>query len=122
MDDFDAFDVAIVGGRVAGTVLGTLLGEAGYRVLIVDSTTFPSDTISTHFFRGAGLGSVLVRFGILEQVLAFGPPPLTHQLDFGGQDVEPSVSGPQDPGELGYGLSVRRVVLDQLLVEVQRRE
>jgi 2-polyprenyl-6-methoxyphenol hydroxylase-like FAD-dependent oxidoreductase len=120
LDDPDAIDVAIVGARVAGTVLGTLLGEAGFRVLIVDSTTFPSDTISTHFFRGAGLGSVLVRLGILEQVLALGAPPLTHQLDFGGEDVEPSVSGPQDPGELGYGLSVRRVVLDQLLVDRAR--
>ena len=48
--------------------------------------------MSTHFFRGAGLGSVLVRLGILEQVLALGPPPLAHQLDFDGQDVEPSVN------------------------------
>jgi len=120
LNDPDAFDVAIVGARVAGTVLGTLLGEAGYRVLIVDSTTFPSDTVSTHFFRGAGLGSVLVRLGILEEVLALGSPPLTHQLDFGGEDVEPSVSEAQDPGELGYGLSVRRVTLDQLLVDRAR--
>jgi flavin-dependent dehydrogenase len=105
---------------VAGTVLGTLLGEAGYRVLIVDSTTFPSDTISTHFFRGAGLGSVLVRLGVLERVLALGSPPLTHQLDFGGDDVEPSVGEAQDPGELGYGLSVRRVTLDKLLVDRAR--
>ena len=28
----DAFDVAIVGARVAGTVLGTLLGEAGVNI------------------------------------------------------------------------------------------
>jgi len=120
VDDPHVFDVAIVGARVAGTVLGTILGEAGFRVLIVDSTTFPSDTISTHFFRGAGLGSVLVRLGLLEEVLERGAPPLTHQLDFGGQDVEPTVSESQDPGELGYGLSVRRVVLDQLLVDRAR--
>jgi flavin-dependent dehydrogenase len=120
LDDPHVFDVAIVGARVAGTVLGTLLGEAGYRVLIVDSTTFPSDTISTHFFRGAGLGSVLVRLGLLEEVLERGAPPLTHQLDFAAEDVEPTVSESQDPGDLGYGLSVRRVVLDQLLVDRAR--
>jgi len=120
LDTNDAVDVAIVGARVAGSVLGTLLGEAGYRVVIVDSTTFPSDTISTHFFRGAGLGSVLVRLGLLEHVLALGSPPLTHQLDFAGQDIEPAVSEAQDPGDLGFGLSVRRVVLDQLLVDRAR--
>ncbi|HEY8636672.1 MAG TPA: FAD-dependent monooxygenase, partial [Candidatus Limnocylindrales bacterium] len=59
-------DVAIVGARVAGSVTAILLGRAGYRVALIDSTTFPSDTISTHFFRGAGLVSVLERLGLLD--------------------------------------------------------
>lgn len=113
-------DVAIVGARVAGSVAATVLGEAGYRVLVVDTATFPSDAVSTHFFRGAGLGSVLVRLGLLDEVLAAGCPPLTRQFFYGGDDPTPQVGGPQDPGELGYGLSMRRLPLDALLVRRAR--
>ena len=114
-------DVAIVGARVGGSVLAALLGELGYRVLVVDAARFPSDTISTHFFRGAGFGSVLARLGLLDVVLAHGSPQLTRQYDFAGTDPQPSIGPPQDPGELGYDLSVRRVVLDAMLVEHARR-
>ncbi len=113
-------DVAIVGARVGGSVTGALLGEAGHRVMVVDAATFPSDTISTHFFRGAGLGSVLVRLGLLDAVLGLGSPPLICQYDFNGSDPTPRIGAPQDPGDLGYCLSVRRGPLDQLLVERAR--
>ncbi len=45
------YDVIIVGARVAGSIVAALLGDAGYRVLLVDRATFPSATLSTHFFR-----------------------------------------------------------------------
>jgi 2-polyprenyl-6-methoxyphenol hydroxylase-like FAD-dependent oxidoreductase len=67
------YDVLVVGARIAGSVTASLLGEAGYRVLLVDATSFPSDTISTHFFRGAGLVSVLERLGVLDTALALRP-------------------------------------------------
>ncbi len=114
------FDVAIVGARIAGSVTATLLGAAGYRVLVIDSTTFPSDTISTHFFRGAGLVKVLAQLGLLDDVLALGSPPLTRQYTFQGDVPAPQIDGPQDPGEVGYCLSARRGPLDQLLVERAR--
>lgn len=113
-------DVAIVGARVAGSVLATKLGRAGYRVLLVDHALFPSDTISTHFFRGAGLGSVLVELDLLDAVLDTGSPQLTCQYLFSGDDPTPQVGEPQDPGSLGYGLSVRRLTLDGLLAERAR--
>ena len=40
------YDVIIVGARVAGSPLAMLLARQGYRVLLVDRATFPSDTIS----------------------------------------------------------------------------
>jgi 2-polyprenyl-6-methoxyphenol hydroxylase-like FAD-dependent oxidoreductase len=94
-------DVAIVGARIAGSVTAALLGTAGYRVLVVDTATFPSDTISTHFFRGAGLGAVLARLGLLDDVLALGSSPLTREYDFRGDDPTPVIEGPQDPGDVG---------------------
>jgi menaquinone-9 beta-reductase len=114
------FDVLIVGARVAGSVTAALLGDAGYRALLVDAATFPSDTISTHFFRGAGLGAVLTRLGILDRVLALECPPLSVEYDYGGTNPEPSVGPPQDPGDVGYCLSCRRLPLDALLIERAR--
>jgi len=112
----DEVDVAIVGARVGGSVLAALLADAGQRVVVVDATRFPSDTISTHFFRGGGLGSVLARLGLLDDVLALGCPPLTREYNYAGADPIPSIDPPQDPGAVGYGLSVRRLPLDALLV------
>jgi menaquinone-9 beta-reductase len=116
----DDVDVLVVGARVAGSVTAALLGDAGYRVLLVDAATFPSDTISTHFFRGAGLGAVLSRLGLMDRVLALGCPPLTVEYDYEGTNPEPSVGPPQDPGDLGFCLSCRRLALDALLVERAR--
>lgn len=54
-----AYDAAVIGARVAGATVAALLGDAGYRVLLIDRASFPSATLSTHFFRGAGLLAVL---------------------------------------------------------------
>jgi 2-polyprenyl-6-methoxyphenol hydroxylase-like FAD-dependent oxidoreductase len=45
------YDAIIVGARVAGSALTALLGQQGHRVLLLDKAHFPSDTLSTHFFR-----------------------------------------------------------------------
>ena len=114
-------DVLIVGARVAGSVLATILGEAGLRVLVIDRAAFPSATLSTHFFRGSGCGGVLERLGLLEEVLALGPPRLVCEHEHDTLSATSAVAPPQDPGQLGFNLSVRREPLDALLVERARR-
>jgi len=109
-------DALIVGARVAGSVTATLLGRAGYRVLLVDRARFPSSTLSTHFFRGGRLCSVLDSLGILDDVLAFGSPRLICDYNYEGAEPNPDVTPPQDPGDVGFALSVRRETLDHLLV------
>ena len=42
------YDAIIVGARCAGSSTAMLLARKGYRVLVVDRATFPSDTVSTH--------------------------------------------------------------------------
>lgn len=49
------YDAIIVGARVAGSITATLLGESGHNLLLLDRAHFPSDTLSTHFFRSAAL-------------------------------------------------------------------
>jgi menaquinone-9 beta-reductase len=117
----DRYDVIVVGARVAGSTLAALLGDAGLAVLLVDRARFPSTTCSTHFFRGAGMVGVLERLGVLEAVLALGCPPLTREFTYADGGEQPSEAPPQDPGEVGYCLSVRREPLDSILLERTRR-
>jgi len=41
------YDAIVVGARCAGSPTAMLLARKGYRVLVVDKATFPSDTMST---------------------------------------------------------------------------
>ena len=108
-------DVVVVGARVAGATVAALLGDAGVRVLLVDRASFPSATLSTHFFRGGHAVSVFRRLGVLDRLLALGAPPLRCEYSYVDDDAaEPGP--PQEPGDVGYSLSVRREALDEVLV------
>ncbi|HTG47660.1 MAG TPA: NAD(P)/FAD-dependent oxidoreductase [Actinomycetota bacterium] len=109
-------DVLIVGARIAGSVLAIRLGGSGLRVLLVDRATFPSPTLSTHFFRGSGCAGVLADLGVLDEVLGWGAPKLVCEYDHDALAGTTDVSHEEDPGELGFNLSVRREPLDALLV------
>lgn len=110
----DDVDVLVLGARVAGSLTAALAARAGLRVRVLEPHTLPSDTLSTHFFRGAGLVGALDGIGVLPAVLASGAPPLTAQ--WFSLDGGPAERGdPQEPGEVGYALCVRRVTLDALL-------
>jgi flavin-dependent dehydrogenase len=77
------YDIAIVGARCAGSALALMLAREGLSVLVVDRTTFPSDTMSGHFIQPAGV-SCLRRLGLLEDLEALGAPAQeTMTLDFG---------------------------------------
>ena len=112
----DRYDVIVVGARIGGSTLAALLGDAGVSVLLLDRARFPSTTPSTHFFRGAGMVGVLERLGVLDRVLALGCPPLTREFHYADGGTEPEEAPPQDPGTIGYCLSVRRAPLDAILV------
>ena len=48
------YDAIVVGARCGGSPTAMLLARKGYRVLLVDKATFPSDTISTHLIHPPG--------------------------------------------------------------------
>ena len=61
------YDAIIVGARCAGSALGLLLARRGYRVLLVDRDTFPSDMpMSSHFVHQRGV-ACLARWGLRDQ-------------------------------------------------------
>ena len=70
------YDAIVVGARVAGSPTAMLLARKGYRVLAVDRATFPSDTLSTHVIHAPGVAA-LQRWGLLDEVVATGCPPIT---------------------------------------------
>src|SRR5919112_4705722 len=69
------YDVIVVGARCAGSPTAMLLARQGYRVLVVDKATFPSDTMSGHFIHQTGVAS-LERWGLLDRVVETNCPPI----------------------------------------------
>ena len=59
------YDAIIVGARCAGSSTAMLLARRGFKVLLVDRATFPSDTISTHILWPHG-AEMLARWGLLD--------------------------------------------------------
>jgi len=108
------YDVIVVGARCAGSPTAMLLARKGYRVLVVDRSTFPSDTVSTHVVHAPGVAA-LDRWGVLDRVKASGCPAVsTYSFDFGPFTIR-GVPRPVDGHSAAY--APRRTVLDTLLVD-----
>ena len=81
------YDVIVVGARCAGSPTAMLLARKGYRVLVVDRATFPSDTNSTLLIHSPGVAA-LARWGVLEKVIATGCAPIDrYSYDFGAVTI-----------------------------------
>ena len=108
------YDAIVVGARCAGSPTAMLLARSGYRVLLLDRATFPSDVVSNHYIHQPGVAR-LERWGLLEKVRASGCPPIARiRFDVGPfalWGLAPAAGGVRE----GYG--PRRTVLDTLLVE-----
>jgi len=109
----ETYDAIVVGARCAGSPTAMLLARKGYRVLLVDRATFPSDTISTHLIHPPGVAA-LQRWGLLERLRATGCPPIdNYAFDFGPF----TISGSPGTEEAPVAYAPRRTVLDKLLVD-----
>ena len=60
-----------------------LLARKGYRVLLIDRATFPSDSMRLHYIHQAGIAR-LKRWGLLERLIATNCPPIRERvIDYG---------------------------------------
>ncbi|GLH98767.1 NAD(P)/FAD-dependent oxidoreductase [Phytohabitans aurantiacus] len=108
-----SYDAVVVGARCAGSPIAMLLARKGYRVLVVDKSTFPSDTVSTHMIHPPGIAA-LRRWGVLDAMLATGVPPVdTYAFDFGPFTLE----GAPGTGETPLAYAPRRTRIDKVLVD-----
>ncbi|HEY7008741.1 MAG TPA: NAD(P)/FAD-dependent oxidoreductase [Jatrophihabitantaceae bacterium] len=108
------YDAIIVGARCAGAPTAMLLARHGYRVLLVDRAEFPSDTVSTHVVQAPAVAA-LYRWGLLDDVVASGAPPIeTYSFDFGPVTI---CGTPRPAGGISTAYAPRRTVLDAILVD-----
>jgi flavin-dependent dehydrogenase len=112
------YDVIVVGARCAGSPTAMLLARKGYRVLLLDRATFPSDTLSTHIIWPPGV-SRLARWGLLEAVAASSCPAF-REVSF---DVGAFALAGSPPAAEGAAASYapRRKVVDTILAEAAVR-
>lgn len=107
------FDVIVVGARCAGSPTALLLARKGYKVLVVDRATFPSDTLSTHVIHPQGVAT-LARWGLLDRLVASGCPPIhTYAFNFGPL----AITGSPGTTDAPVAYCPRRTVLDKILVD-----
>jgi flavin-dependent dehydrogenase len=114
------YDVIVVGARVAGSPTAMLLARKGYRVLLVDKASFPSETLSTHMITVAG-SAQMRRWGVLDQVAASNCPPVTNiildvSFDLFGSFTLTGFPPPIDDGFAAI-YAPKRTVLDKILVD-----
>ena len=108
-----SYDAIVVGARCAGSPTAMLLARKGYRVLLLDRATFPSDTLSTHVVQPLGIAK-LARWGLLDRLMATGCPPIhTYAYDFGPV----AIAGSPGTHDAPVAYCPRRIVLDKLLVD-----
>ncbi|GAA3653988.1 NAD(P)/FAD-dependent oxidoreductase [Nocardioides ginsengisoli] len=108
------YDVVVVGARCAGAPLATLLARAGLSVVLLEQARFPRDTMSTHIME-ANVLAFLDRLGVTAQVRATGAP-YVMRSNVRIDDLQTRQRIPQIDGDVGGAASVRRFVLDPILV------
>lgn len=111
------YDAIVVGARCAGSPVGMLLARRGYRVLVVDRSTFPSDTVSTHYLQQRGLAR-LSAWGLLDKLVATNVPEIKHMTVSYKDIVIAGFADSIDGIDVTY--APRRTVLDSILVEGAR--
>ena len=72
----DVYDAIVIGARCAGSPTAMLLAQRGYRVLLLEKATFPSEVPRGHMIQASGV-ALLKEWGLFERVLASNCPPIS---------------------------------------------
>src|SRR6476620_3084531 len=107
------YDVIIIGARIAGATLAMLLADRGCLVLLLDRSTFASDTLSTHAVF-TDTFEVWNGLGVMDDVEALGAAHMVRLRRWAGATI---IDGKFRPlAGRDYAMDIRRVLLDEVLV------
>ncbi|MFJ9679421.1 NAD(P)/FAD-dependent oxidoreductase [Streptomyces sp. NPDC101194] len=112
------YDVIVVGARAAGAPAAMLFARSGYRVLLVERAAFPKDTLSTLYLHQPGV-ALLDRWGVLDEVVATGCPPIDRVRYTTGDVTLEGCSWPVQGHHRAY--APRRHLLDAVLADAAVR-
>jgi flavin-dependent dehydrogenase len=108
------YDAVVVGARLAGAATAYLLARCGLRVLLVDRGRYGADTLSTHALLRGGVLQ-LVRWGLLDKIIAAGTPPVRRStFRYAGTVLPIAVKSSHGVDAL---YAPRRTVLDPIIVD-----
>ena len=108
------YDAIVVGARCAGSPVAMLLARQGYRILLLDRASFPSNSMRNHFIQESGIRQ-LHRWGLLPAVVASNCPPIRSvTTDFGDFPLREPVEGVDG---MDAAFAPRRFVLDKILAD-----
>lgn len=111
----EQFDVVIVGARVGGSPLATLLARRGVKVAVLEQAVFPQPTLSSHVIESDGL-AFLSRLGVLDRIRETKAP-FIPRIDTRINDFRFIADFPRFPGYVGGAVCIRRHVLDPILAD-----
>ena len=104
-----------MGARCAGAPTAMLLARKGYRVLLVDRASFPSDVVNGYYLQQHAVAR-LKRWGLLDKLRNSNCPPLhCPHLRFRG--LQPQWFSRLPPTTLARGTRRAGIVLDKILVD-----
>jgi 2-polyprenyl-6-methoxyphenol hydroxylase-like FAD-dependent oxidoreductase len=114
--------VVVVGAGPSGAATALALSGAGHAVTVLERARFPRDKACGEGLMPPGVG-VLRRLGVLDEVLATGPPRIRGVMyAHCGRSPQAYAPFPRPPdGGEGWGLGVRRTTFDAALAGALRR-
>lgn len=112
------YDVIVVGGGPAGSVMAWSLARAGISVLLLERAKFPREKVCGDFIEPRGL-KILDQLGCLQLLEQASPLPTTHVAMFLQSSC--AYRGPipfygQDPGLPPHGYIIPRDILDNSIL------
>jgi flavin-dependent dehydrogenase len=110
------YDVIVVGAGVAGASSAIALGQEGYRVLLLDRSTFPRHKTCGEGIMPEGV-AILASLGLLPGVLEQGGFKIRGLRFRSHAGVWAQADFPTEENEPAYSVVIRRYELDQLLVQ-----
>jgi flavin-dependent dehydrogenase len=113
----EQFDVVVVGARCAGSAAAITFANGGRKVLAIDRSAFPSDTLSTHANFPSSVAE-MQRLGALPRIRKAGAPEC-REAYLSADGI--ALVTPWDPVDgIDYGLCNPREAFDEALVETAR--